>query len=160
MAEESALFLQFFLGDEPYVLAASSVRTIVPAVPCRPIDGAPDYVVGLLDYGGRAIPVIDLCCLCLQRPAHELYSSRIVLVDYPTGRGDTVLLGLRAENVLQLVRCDPKKFRPLPLSLPESRLSSSVAPIQNQLVAQVQVNQLLNPEVRELLFPQEPSLHG
>lgn len=159
MAESSALFLQFFLGDEPYVLPASSVRSIVPAVRCRPIDGAPEYVVGLMDYRGQPVPVIDLCRLCLQRAARELYSSRIVLVDYPTARG-SVLLGLLAENVLELMRCEPSKFRPIPLSLPESRLSASVAPLENQLVAQVQVSQLLSPEVRDLLFPQESSLRG
>lgn len=145
------LYLKFYLGSEAYALPARSIEVIVPAVPFRPLEFAPEYVAGLMDFQGTAVPVLDLCQLCLGRPVCASYSSRVILVRYPL-EGRSVRLGLLAEQVLQLIRCPASEFRPLEMSLPQSRVTGEVAHLDGQMIASVQVEQLLSPEVRELLF--------
>lgn len=146
------LFLTFRLGGESYALNALHVHTVLPAVALRRLDQAPAYVAGLLDYQGQALPVLDLCQMCLERPTASHYSTRIVVVHYPTPRGGS-LLGLRAEKVTELVRCSAEQFQALSFSLPESRLLGEVGRVDSELVSLVRIEQLLSPEVRDLLFP-------
>jgi chemotaxis-related protein WspB len=81
------LSLLFSLGDSVYAIPARSVVEVVPHVALRPLPGAPPWVIGLLAYRGRALPVVDL--------ARKLFgvacessrlSSRIVVVEAADGR--------------------------------------------------------------------------
>jgi len=150
-AKVSELFLKFRIGEEAFALRAREVRTILPSVPLRPLDNSPDFVAGLLDYQGTVVPVLDLCQMCAGRPAVARYSTRIMLVDYPLDE-KVALLGMLAEQVTDLIECDPEQFLPLQVSLPEACLSGEVARLGSELVARVRPDQLLSPERRQQLF--------
>jgi chemotaxis-related protein WspB len=151
MPELQELFLKFQVGGRPFVLAARDIEAVLPSVAVRPIENAPTYVVGLLDYQGRSLPLIDLCQLSTGAMAVAHYSTRILLV-----RVKEVLLALRAEQVTELIRTSPTEFQPLPVSIPEACLTGAVARVGNELVARVDPGQLLSPEISRMLL--EP--HG
>jgi len=76
-------------------------------------------------------------------------------VRHPDGRGGERLLGLLAEHVTETMRRALSEFRESGLELPEARWLGPVTPHEGGLVQWIQVEQLLTPELRELLFPAE-----
>ena len=55
---------------------------------------APQAMIGLFNYRGTPVPVVDLSQLTLGRPSARRLSTRLVLVHYPDPKGGTHLLGL------------------------------------------------------------------
>lgn len=107
------LVLRVRSGEDRYALDARRVIEVVPAVPLRPVAGAPTAVAGVLHYRGRVVPVVDLSRYLGRGPSRAAYSTRIVLLDLgeaPTraydDREDTEVLGLIAEHVLELATVD------------------------------------------------------
>lgn len=142
------------IGDVRCALPAQEVARVVPRATLHPVAGLPDYVVGRLSYQGLAVPVLDLCQLVLGRPCSSVYSTRIVLVDYPLQDG-TVPLGLLAERVTEATRRDPCEFRPS--SLRQGGFLAEVATEQGQLINALRVKGLLSPELHDQLFRGEGS---
>ena len=109
------LFLLFQLGGARYALDTTAVVEVVPRVTWRPVLRAPAGVVGLLDYHGAPVPVLDLCELATGQPAPESYSTRLILVRTPAA-GDPAeggggrIVGLLAERATSLLQRQPADF--------------------------------------------------
>src|SRR5580765_4358634 len=104
------LFLVFELGPERYALDVLQIAEVIPLLSLKPILQAPPAVAGIFNYRGAPVPVIDVSQLTLGRPAERRLSTRIVLVNYPDGEGQTRLLGLIAERATQTVRHEATDF--------------------------------------------------
>lgn len=149
------LFLLFRLGNDRYAIAARQVAEVLPMLETKRIPQAPAAVRGAFDFRGQPVPLIDLTQLALGRPAREQLSTRIVLVDYPDGRGGMRLLGLLAEHVTETFRRNPEDFRDAGVEVPDAPWLGRVASDAGGLVQWVEVSQLLTPALRALLFPAE-----
>lgn len=149
------LFLLFRLGNDRYAIAARQVAEVLPMLETKQIPQAPAAVRGAFDFRGQPVPLIDLTQLALGRPAREQLSTRIVLVDYPDGRGGMRLLGLLAEHVTETLQRNPEDFRDAGVEVPDAPWLGRVASDAGGLVQWVEVAQLLTPELRALLFPAE-----
>jgi chemotaxis-related protein WspB len=147
------LFLLFRLGKDRYALPATQVAEVLPMLEVKQIPLAPAAVRGAFDFRGRPVPLVDLSQMALGTPAAEQLSTRIVLVDYPDGRGGTRLLGLLAEQVTETLRLRPEDFRDTGVGLPDAPWLGPVASDPGGLVQRIDVAQLLTPDVRALLFP-------
>lgn len=90
--------LVFHIGRERYALPLTAVLRVLPVARLKALPGAPDYVPGLLDLHGEAVPVVDLSRLAGTPPSAVRYDTRILLVDVPAG-GQIRRLGLKAERV-------------------------------------------------------------
>ena len=146
------LFLLFQLGEDRYALDSSTVAEILPLVAITPIPQAPAGVAGLFNYRGAPVPAIDLSRLTLGRPAPARLNTRLVVVHYPDGRGDTHLLGLIAEKVTETVRRDPAEFAASGVTLDRSSYLGPVAMDARGLLQWIHVERLLPPSVRDVLF--------
>lgn len=104
------LFLHFQIGDGCLALATDRIVEILPLAEFSKARNAPHTVAGFIEYRSRFIPVADLCELELRRPARRRLSTRIIVASLP-GHED-ILLGLIAENVTEMLRCDPADFMP------------------------------------------------
>ena len=104
------LFLLFQVGQERYALEASRVVEVVPLLELKPLAQAPKGVAGIFNYRGRPVPVVDLSALILGRPASELLSTRIIIVNCPDDPGGSHLLGLIAERATGMLRKDAREF--------------------------------------------------
>jgi len=149
------LFLLFRLGNDRYAIEAKQVVEVLPLLSAKQIPQAPPEVRGAFDFRGQPVPLIDLTQLALGHPVREHLSTRIVLVRHPDGRGGARLLGLLAEHVTQTMRRDPAEFRTSGVELPQARWLGPVASDEGGLVQWLQVDELLSPELRALLFPPE-----
>lgn len=146
------LYVVFHLDDQRYGLDTGQIVEIVPYVNLKPLPHAPAFVAGLFDYRGRTVPVIDLTALTLQRPSREMHSTRILLIRYPTAEGDTRLLGLLAERVVETVKLEEADFADTGIEVPEARYLGRIARDDRGLLQAIETQDLLPPEVCDLLF--------
>jgi chemotaxis-related protein WspB len=146
------LFLLFQLGKEQYALPASRVVEVVPFLELRHLPQAPKGVAGIFNYRGHPVPAVDLCALTLGQPASERFSTRIIIVNYPDGRGTNHLLGLIAEHVTEMLRKEANEFLDPGVKLNEAPYLGPIL-MDNQRPVQWLYEQRLLPEpVRNLLF--------
>lgn len=148
------LFLLFQLGNDHYALDAGQVAEVLPLVSLKQIPLAPPAVAGVFDFRGEPVPVVDLSQLALGRPAHRRLSTRIILAHYSDAHGEPRLLGLIAEKVTETMRRDPSDFVTTGVDLDAAPYLGPVATDARGLIQRVDVDQLLTPPVRELLFSQ------
>ena len=149
------LFLLFRLGKDRYAIEAKQVVEVLPLLAAKQIPQAPPAVRGAFDFRGQPVPLLDLTQLALGHPVREQLSTRVVLVRHPDGRGGQRLIGLVAEHVTETMRREPGEFRDPGVDSPEARWLGPVTPYEGGLVQWIQVDQLLSPELRALLFPAE-----
>jgi chemotaxis-related protein WspB len=146
------LFLLFQLGRDRYALEASRVVEVVPLLALKRLPQAPPGVAGIFNYRGRPVPAIDLSEMTLGQPASERLSTRIIVLNWRDGAGESHLLGLIAEHATEMLRKEPGEFI-------QPGLKNSAAPylgpvlMDNQGTIQWVNEQRLLPEpVRNMLF--------
>ena len=104
------LYVLFKLGNDRYALEAARVVEVVPLLALKKIPQSPKGVAGLMIYRGRPVPALDLCELTFGRPARELLSTRIIVINCAEANAPEQLLGLIAEHATETLRRSPQDF--------------------------------------------------
>lgn len=146
------LLLLFRLGDDRYAVDARQVVEVLPLVAVKQIPQAPAAVVGVFNYHGDSVPLIDLSQLALGRRSRPRLSTRIILVRHPDRCGRPQLLGLLAEQVTETMRCSASDFGESGVSVPAAPYLGPVTADGKGLVQWIEVDQLLPDDIRDLLF--------
>ena len=146
------LFLQFKISDNRYILEARDVIEVLPYANLKRIPKAPAYVAGLLNYGGDAVPVIDVCFLMSDKPCQLKLSSRIALVNYKDVDEKTVRIGLLIEHLTEAVRYEDKDFSDPGVRLDESPYLGKVVVDEKRIVQLVNIAELIPDAVHDILF--------
>lgn len=92
----------FCLERQRYALAAMAVERVVLAVAITPLPGAPALVQGVVDVGGRVLPVLDLRRRMELPGRAPKTGDQLMIVD--TGSRSVVL---PVDEVLEVVATDP-----------------------------------------------------
>lgn len=146
--------LLFQAGGQRYALELALVERILPHLTLRPLPHLPPWLAGLLEYQGHPLPVVELCRLLGDKPCRDRMSTRLILVHYPAPPGYRPLLGLLAEEVLQVVEPPAGGFQSPGLAAPETPYLGGLAATGGQaMVQRLTPEELLPPPVRQRLFP-------
>jgi chemotaxis-related protein WspB len=148
------LFLKFSLGQDHYVLDVALIEAVLPLMASKILPGAPDGVVGAINYRGQPVPLIDLSLLALKRAAASVLSTRIILVRYPTAGLKPALLGLVVEHAIETISRDPADFVASGVEAGMPAYLGPVASDGRQLIQRIEPERLLSPEIRDILFRQ------
>jgi chemotaxis-related protein WspB len=143
--------LVFHIGPERYALRLAAIARVLPVAALKAIALAPPFVAGLLDLHGEPVPVIDLSRLAGVLPEQVWFDTRIVLADYRLPAGGSATLGLLAEHVtgIEDIACGALRDP----GLAGAPFLGQVASSAHGMLQLVEIDQLLTPEVRALLFP-------
>jgi len=152
------LCLLFQIGESRYAVDVRQVVEVVPLIDVRPIPLAPAGVIGICDYRGAPVPVIDLSQLLLGRPAERRSSTRLVIVHHPDEAGRLRPLGVVAERATAILRCEPQAFVAPGITPECAPYLGPVARDDRGLVQRIDVGSLLPAPVRRALLnaPLEP----
>ena len=71
------LFLVFQLDDDRYAIEATRVICVLPQVDARVVPQAPAGVVGVIDWRGGPLQLVDLAQVLRDRPAHARYCGQL-----------------------------------------------------------------------------------
>ena len=148
------LFCIFSMGDERYALDALQIAEVLPVVRVKEIPMAPAGVLGIIDYHGTLVPLIDLTQLALSKPALRRLGTRIIVVNYPDQKGTNHLLGLLAERATEVMRRDSAEFVASGVGNDSAPYLGPVTTDSDGMVQWINLDRLLPPAVRDQLFTQ------
>ena len=144
--------LLFHIGRDRYGLPLAAIVRVLPLLELKQLPLTPDYVAGLMDLHGTPVPVIDLSRLAGLPAAAAQFDTRIVIVDYRAPGGETMhALGLLASQVRGIADIDPQGLEDSGVAT--APFLGQVASDADGIVQLVELEQLLPPDVRALLFP-------
>ncbi len=102
------LLLLFYCGSECFALDCETIIEVFPKVKLKKIPGQSEkdaFLAGLLNYGGKPIPVIDICQMIEKRPCSHSMHTRLILV-----ATESHLLAIMAEKVTETVDLSREQF--------------------------------------------------
>ncbi len=102
-------YLSFTVGSEEYALDAQHVLEIRHLEPLMPVSSAPDFVKGVIELRGAAVPIVDLRALLGSTDKESQRPAAVMVIHM---HGGTV--GMIVDAVSGLVELTPDQVRPAP----------------------------------------------
>jgi chemotaxis signal transduction protein len=145
------LVLTFSIGSSRFAIDARRIVQVVPRVALRALPLMESYLAGVLDVGGRMLPVVDLGVRLTGVPCVERLSTRIVVVQIAHAT-QMVPLGFVAEQVTDLSAG--------PETLPSGSGTSPggmdclgpILRIDGELIQWIELDRILPESTRNLLY--------
>jgi len=110
---EAAQYITFRLGDELFAIGVSQVREVLEIGRVTHVPTAPEYMRGVVNVRGKAIPVVDLRQrFGLSRGADTLH-TRIVVMELDLD-GESTVVGGVADSVHEVIELEPAQIEPPP----------------------------------------------
>lgn len=102
----------FHIGKERFAIDTRSIVEVIPGIAARPVPAAHQALVGVIDYRGDVVPVLDLCRLFGRGDCPVRMSNRILMCDIAANvpeaaEAERDLLGILAEDVTRVAVLDP-----------------------------------------------------
>ncbi len=106
-------YLTFKLGDELFAIQVANVREILEIPHITRVPTAPDYMRGVVNVRGKAIPVADLRLKFGLPPTSESVNTRIVVMDVCID-GEATVIGGIADSVHEVIELENDQITPPP----------------------------------------------
>jgi purine-binding chemotaxis protein CheW len=106
-------YITFRLGDELFAINVAQVREVLELPLVTKVPTAPDYMRGVVNVRGKAIPVVDLRRKFGLPPTPDTVHSRIVVMELELD-GETTVLGGIADSVHEVIELEPGQINPPP----------------------------------------------
>lgn len=146
------MLLLFVIDRDSYGLDATQVVEVIPYVTLKEVPRTPDYVVGLLNYRGKSIPVVDLTMLMKGNASRAWLSSRIVLVNYRDDNNTCHLLALLAERIATTIKLPESAFSPSGVETGGSEFLGDVAVYQGNIIQRINIGKLFPIQMHGMFF--------
>ena len=153
--------LVFTIGAEDYAIESRRVIEVLPLVTARPIPRMPEFIRGIFTHRGRLVPLVDLARLLIDQPLRETLSTRVIVVEFPTGPDDQRMrLGVAAENVLSLCSTDETEASLPTIRSPGAPALGRLLRIGGRMIHVLDVEHLLPPSLVAGLDAPAPASTG
>jgi purine-binding chemotaxis protein CheW len=106
-------YMTFKLGNEVFAINVAQVREVLEVSRITKMPTVPDYMLGVVNVRGKAIPVADLRQRLGLNAAKETVSTRIIVMEL-TLDGEPAVLGGLADSVHEVIELDPSNIIPPP----------------------------------------------
>ena len=108
-----AQYITFQLGNELFAIDVAQVREILELSQITRVPTAPDYMRGVVNVRGKAIPVVDLRLKFGLSPVADTVASRVVVMELEL-EGEVTVVGGLADSVHEVIELDPSQINPPP----------------------------------------------
>lgn len=113
MLAEISQYMTFKLGNELFAINVAQVREVLEVSTITRVPTAPDYMRGVVNVRGKAIPVVDLRLRFGLPTVADTVSTRIIVMELLLD-GETTVLGGMADSVHEVIELDPSSVNPPP----------------------------------------------
>jgi len=100
-------FLTFKLGGELFALDIATVREVLDFSTITKVPGTPEYMRGVINLRGRAVPVVDLRLKFGMEPAEKTVNTCVIITEVVVN-GERVVLGAMADAVQEVLDLHPE----------------------------------------------------
>ena len=152
MVGHNMMILLFSVSGGKYGINVRDVTEVLPSVALKHFHNVPEYVAGLLNSHGQAVPVIDLTLLMTAQASRNRISSRIVLIDYHHEDETRHLLGLLIEKITETLRIPDNAFTHSGVITNESPFLGDIAIHNEAMIQVINIRKILPESVKSLLF--------
>jgi purine-binding chemotaxis protein CheW len=154
-------FASFYIGDNLFGVDVRLIREINRNIDITPVDGAPDFVRGLLNLRGQIVTVIDAGVrMGLRSKSYEKENCRCIVLktsDELDGKREENevmentsrdLTALYVDAIGDMAAFDEKEIEPPPANMGEieGKFIRGVAKLEKELLILVKVEELLKNE--------------
>lgn len=137
--ENKLQVLQFISRDIKLCMEISHVEKIIPLVLIEKIPNSPNYIIGLINYAGNSIPVIDLAIrLGFTEQKYSLDTPILVCHD------NSNVLGVIIDEVIGLNNVDKTYIQKHKKFDVENSLFKAAIILNTEISLLVDINNLLN----------------
>src|ERR1022692_4657740 len=102
MITETNQYITFKLGNELFAINVAQVREVLEVSTITRVPTAPDYMRGVVNVRGKAIPVVDLRVRFGLPIANDSVSTRVIVMELQLD-GETTVLGGIADSVHEVI---------------------------------------------------------
>ncbi len=148
------LVLIFQASNQSYALEVSCVEEVIPYVSLRPLPGAPDGVIGLLNYRGTVIPVVDLSNWMGGSPARNRLSTRMAILRVVADEG-YFHFALLVEGATETKPINSAAIHPLQVAEGKIPCLGGVFVTQSEMVQLIDPQKLLTGPLKAILSTKE-----
>lgn len=106
---ETAHYITFRLGGELFAIPVAQVREVLDLTEITKVPTAPDYMRGVVNVRGSAIPVVDLRLKFGLPPVADSVNSRIVVLEVNLD-GETTVVGGIADSVHHVIELESEEI--------------------------------------------------
>lgn len=106
-------YLTFHLGEEIFALDIGSVREIIDDKNFTKIPRTPEFMRGVINLRGHAVPVVDLRLKFGMSKTELSVNTCAIITDIPVGDG-SVQIGALADSVEEVVEIKPEDIDSAP----------------------------------------------
>jgi len=110
---EAGQYMTFKLGNELFAINVAQVREVLEISEITRVPTAPEYMRGVVNVRGRAIPVVDLRLKFGLSRTSDTVHSRIVVMELELD-GETAVVGGIADSVHEVIELEPGQISPPP----------------------------------------------
>ena len=110
---ETAQYITFKLGDELFAINVAQVREVLELSQITRVPSAPEYMRGVVNVRGKAIPVVDLRLKFGLPQTADTVNSRVVVMELELD-GETTVVGGIADSVHEVIELEPGQISPPP----------------------------------------------
>ena len=146
------LYMQFYVDGNRFVLPAEDIIAIVPIVSLHEVPQAPDYVVGILNYHGESVPVIDIRSLMIGVRTDHRLSTRIAIIRFSITKPKPRLIGLLAEKLTEVMRLNESQFKPSGVTNENTKYLGDVVTDSRGILQRLKVSELIPQAAQKMLF--------
>src|SRR5687768_11578253 len=112
-AVQTGQFLTFGLGSELFAIDVQRVREVLDLSPITRVPQAAEFMLGVVNVRGSAVPVINLRSRFGLPAAATTVNTRIIVLDL-TYEGEVTPLGALADSVNEVLEIDESQIAPPP----------------------------------------------
>lgn len=106
-------YLTFSLDHGLFALDIASVHEVLELVDITRIPRTPDYIRGVINLRGRALPVVDLKMMFGMGATARTVSTCVIITEIFLG-GESTVLGVLADSVQEVYDMEPSQIEPPP----------------------------------------------
>ncbi len=106
-------YLTFKLADEIFAFDVAKVREILELTTITKVPQTPDYMRGVINLRGSVVPVIDMKLSFAMERTEQTINTCIIVVEVNLD-GETLVLGILADSVQEVVEMEPDLIEPPP----------------------------------------------
>jgi chemotaxis-related protein WspB len=132
------LFLLIQTGDQTYAIDIHDVIEVLPVVNWRKLPHSAEGILGIINYHGKPVPVVDLTEVIEGRTSRQTMSTRIVVVNYADSEASRPL-ALLTERILETMRIEDLR---------------NVATTEKGIIQRINIAEMLPSPVRDQLLRQ------
>ena len=106
-------YLSFKLCGEEFALDIAKVREVLDYPKITRVPQTPDFVRGVINLRGAVVPVVDLNKKFKIEETQQTVNTRVIIGEVEVD-GDTIVLGVPADSVHEVMEIEPTNIEPAP----------------------------------------------